>query len=63
MLPSAFNKVVMCVALLCKLATLGFQSRHLVDRIEDESIWLRGPDLADVFVGALLHKWGEGFPV
>ena len=51
MLPSAFNKVVMCVALLCKLATLGFQSRHLVDRIEDESIWLGGPDLADVFVG------------
>ena len=30
---------------------LGVQSRHLVDRIEDESIWLRGPDLADVFVG------------
>jgi len=27
------------------------QSRHLVDRVEDESIRLRCPDLADVFVG------------
>jgi hypothetical protein len=35
------------------LRALGVQSRHLVDRVEDESIWLRCPDFADVFV------WGE----
>ena len=29
---------------------LGVQSRHLVDRIQDESVWLGCPDLADVFV-------------
>lgn len=33
-----------------------FQSRHLADRIDDESIWLANPDLADVFVG---RKSGE----
>jgi hypothetical protein len=32
------------------LITLSVQSRHLVDRIEDELIWLRSPDFADVFV-------------
>jgi hypothetical protein len=32
------------------LRALGVQSRHLVDRVEDESIWLRCPDFADVFV-------------
>lgn len=31
---------------------LGVQSRHLVDRIEDESVWLRSPDFGDVFVGS-----------
>ena len=30
---------------------VGVQSRHLVDRVQDESIRLGGPDLADVFVG------------
>ncbi len=29
---------------------IGVQSRHLVDRIWDESFWLRSPDFADVFV-------------
>lgn len=27
------------------------QSRHLVDRIADESVWFGSPDLADVLVG------------
>ena len=31
-------------------SVLVVQSRHLVDRISDESIWLRSPDFADVFV-------------
>lgn len=30
---------------------LGVQSQHLVDRVEDESFWLRCPDFVDVFVG------------
>lgn len=30
---------------------VGVQSRHLVDPIQDESVRLRSPDLADVFVG------------
>lgn len=29
---------------------LGFQTRLLVDRFKDESIWLLGLDLADVFI-------------
>jgi len=29
---------------------LGVQSRHLVDRVENESVWLGCPDLADVFI-------------
>ena len=30
---------------------LGVPSRHLVDRVEDETIRLRSPGFADVFVG------------
>ncbi len=36
-------------------ANLAVQSRHLVDRVQDESIWLRSPDFADVFVVRLLR--------
>jgi len=35
---------------LAEACGLGVQSRHLVDRVQDESVWLGGPDLADVFV-------------
>jgi len=31
--------------------SIGVQSRHLVDRIDDEPVWLCRPDLGDVFVG------------
>ena len=31
--------------------SLGFQSRHMVDRIKNEAIRVRCPDFADVFVG------------
>ena len=36
---------------------LAVQSRHLVDRVEDETIRLRSPGFADVFVGREAVQW------